>query len=157
LVIAAPAWAEHEVEHRFDVLGTVRTADGAPRPGLRVVVEHPRNNLKETVLTDNSGRYSVRLHLHDQDAGDPIVVTAGEETKTVKADYDPQDHRTPRVVTVDFGPVAERSNDQSMMWWYGVGGAVLAGSVIYWRLRAKRSRRPAKPGRSARRKAKSHA
>jgi hypothetical protein len=155
--MVAPAWAEHEVDHRFDISGTVRTADGAPRPGLKVVVEHPRNNLKETVLTDNGGRYSVRLHLHDKDAGDPIVVTAGEEAKTVKADFNPQDHHTPRVVTVDFGPVVQRSNDQSMMWWYGVGGVALVGSVIYWRLHTKRSRRTAKPSRSARRKAKSHA
>lgn len=156
LVMGAPAWAEHEVDHRFDVSGAVRAGDGAPRPGIKVVVEHPRTNLKETVLTDNSGRYAVRLHLHDKDAGDPVTVTAGDETKTVKAEYDPKDHHTPRVVTVDFGPVVQRSDDQSLMWWYGVGGVALAGSVIYW-LRTKRSRRVAKAGRSARRKTKSNA
>lgn len=153
----APAWAEHEVDHRFDVSGTVRAADGAPSSGVKVVVEHPRTNLKESVLTDGRGRYSVRLHLHDKDAGDPVTVTAGEEMKTVKADFDPKDHRTPRVVTVDFGPVVPGAGDRSIMWWYGAGGAVLAGGVIYWRLRAKRSRRGTASGRPGRRKTKSHA
>ncbi len=150
------AWAEHEVDHRFDVAGTVRTADGAPSSGLKVVVEHPRTSLKETVLTDSSGRFSVRLHLHDKDAGDPVTVTAGDDTKTIKAEYDPNDHHTPRVATVDFGPVVQTPDNQSTMWWYGAGGVVMAGGVIYW-LRSKRSGRGAKAGRSARRKTKSHA
>jgi hypothetical protein len=155
--MGAPAWATHEVEHRFEVTGTVRAADGAPRSNLKVVVSHPRSNLSETVLTDSGGGYSVLLHLHDKDAGDPVTVTAGDETTTIKADYDPKDHHTRRLVNVDFGPTVQRSDDRLMMWWYGVGGAALAGSVIYWRLRAKRSRRTAKASRSTRRKAKSHA
>ncbi|MEW6682776.1 MAG: carboxypeptidase-like regulatory domain-containing protein [Nitrospirota bacterium] len=158
LAIGAPAWATHEVDHRFEVTGTVRAADGTPRPNLKVVVSHPRGNLSESALTDSSGRYAVLLHLHDKDAGDPVTVAAGDETTTIRADYDPKDHRTRRVVTVDFGPTVQGSDDQSrsMIWWYGAGGAALAGSVIYWRLRAKQSRRAAQTGRSARRKAKSH-
>lgn len=157
-VIGAPAWAEHEVDHRFDVSGTVRAADGAPRPNLKVMVSHPRTNLSETVLTDSSGRYSVRLHLHDRDAGDPVTVVAGDDEKTIKAEFDPKDHHTPRVVTVDFGPAVQVSDDRSSsVWWYGVGGAALAGGVAYWRLRAKRARHTAKPGRSRRRKGKSDA
>ena len=157
LVMGVPAWATHEVNHRFEVTGTVRAADGAPRPNIKVVVSHPRSNLSETALTDRGGRYSVLLHLHDKDAGDPVTVAAGDETTTIKADYDPKDHHTRRLVTVDFGPTVQRSDDRSMTWWYGVGGAAVIGGVIYWRLRAKRSRRSGKPGRSARRKAKSHA
>jgi hypothetical protein len=156
--MAVPAWATHEVDHRFVVSGTVRTADGTPRPNLKVVAAHPRSNLSETSLTDSSGRYSVLLHLHDKDAGDPVTVTAGDETKTITAGFDPKDHSTPRLATVNFGLEHVASDDRSgssMVWWYGVGGAALAGSVIYWRLRAKR--RPMKPGRSGRRKARSHA
>jgi hypothetical protein len=156
-VTAAPAWATHEVDHRFEVTGTVHAADGTPRPNLKVVVSHPRSNLSESALTDSGGRYLVLLHLHDKDAGDPVTVTAGDETTTIKADFDPKDHRKRRLVTVDFGPTIQPSNDQSTLWWYGIGGVALAGSVIYWRLRAKRSRRSAKPGRPARRKTKSHA
>lgn len=161
LAIGAPAWATHEVNHRFEVTGTIRAADGIPRPNLKVVVSHPRSNLSESALTDGSGRYAVLLHLHDKDAGDPVTVTAGEETTTIRADYDPKDHRTRRLVTVDFGPTVQSSQgsdaqSRSMMWWYGAGGAALAGSVIYWRLRAMQLRRAAKTGRSARRKAKSH-
>jgi hypothetical protein len=152
----APAWAEHEVDHRFDVSGTVRAADGTPSAGVKVVVAHPRTDLKETVLTDASGRYSVRLHLHDKDAGDPVTVTAGDETKTIKADYDPKDHHTPRVVEVNFGPVVPGSDAPSMMWWYGAGGVALAGGMIYW-LRSRRARHMAKAGRPSRRRTKSHA
>lgn len=158
--MGAPAWATHEVDHRFVVSGTVRTADGAPRANVKVVVAHPRGNLSETALTDSGGRYSVLLHLHDKDAGDPVTVTAEDETKTIQADYEPKDHDTPRLATVDFGPelpAADNRSSSSMVWWYGVGGAALAGGVIYWRLRAQRSRRAVKPGRSGRRKTKSHA
>lgn len=157
LVAANQAEATHEIDHRFVVSGTVRAADGTPRPNLKVVVAHPRSNLSETVFTDRGGRYSALLHLHDKDAGDPVTVTAGDETKTIKADYDPKDHRTPRLTTVDFGPAVEPSAGRSTIWWYGLGGAALAGGVIFWRLRAKRSRAGARPGRSGRRKARSDA
>ena len=133
------AWATHEVDHRFVVSGSVRTADGAPRPDLKVVVAHPRSQLSETVFTDRSGEYSALLHLHDQDAGDPVTVTAGDEVKTIKAAYAPGDHHTPRTARVDFGPsAAGEPSDRSMAWWYGIGGGVvLAVGFLYWRYRAK--------------------
>lgn len=161
LVMGVPAWATHEVNHRFVVSGAVQAADGSPRPNLKVVVAHPRTNLSETTLTDSGGRYSVLLHLHDQDAGDPVTVTAGDETKTIKADYNASDHHTPRLATVDFGPAVQVAGNRpsfSGVWWYGIGGAVLVGGMMYWRLRAKRLRRTAKSGgRSGRRKGKAHA
>jgi hypothetical protein len=154
LVVPLSAWATHEVDHRFTVSGSVRTADGTPKPDVKVVVAHPRSKLSETALTDRNGRYSVVLHLHDPDAGDPITISAGEETKTTKADFDPKDHRTPRAAQVDFGPVTPADDAGSSTWKYGVAGAILAAAVaFYWR-RARTASRSSRGG-EGRRKAKS--
>lgn len=158
LGIPLSAWATHEVDHRFVVSGSVRAADGTPKPDVKVVVTHPRNNLSETVLTDRNGRYSALLHLHDADAGDPVTVTAGEDTKTIKAEYNPTDHHTPRLAQVDLGPETQTNAARSSVWMYGVAGAVLAGALaVYWRRRASKAGRSSRSGGSGRRKTKSRA
>jgi hypothetical protein len=136
----APAWATHDVEHRFVVSGSVRAADGSPRADQKVIVAHPRTQISETVFTDRNGSYSGLLHLHDSDAGDLVTVTVGEEVKTIKAAYTPADHRTPRLARVDFGPHAEEPADHSVRW-YGIGGGIVAaGGGLYWFLRSRRRR-----------------
>jgi len=146
LLSSSVAWGTHEVDHRFVISGTVRHADGTPRADVKVVATHPRSQLTETVFADRNGFYSVLLHLHDQDAGDTVTVTAGDETKTIKADFSPEDHRTPRVTRVDFGPVVAETS--TPVWWYGIGGgAVVVGGFVYWRMRHKGRRGRAKTGR----------
>jgi hypothetical protein len=148
-----PAWATHEVDHRFVVSGYVRGADATPTASVKVVVTHPRSKLSETVLTDRSGHYSVLLHLHDSDAGDPVTVTAGEETRTIKADFDPKDHSTPRLAQVDFGAAPKSDGAGLPAWGYGLAGAVLAGALAYyWRSRANRAKRASRGGGPSRRK-----
>ncbi|MFZ5864034.1 MAG: carboxypeptidase-like regulatory domain-containing protein [Nitrospirota bacterium] len=153
---ALPAWATHEVDHRFVVSGTVLATDGTPKADVKVVVAHPRNNLSETALTDRNGRYSVLMHLHDPDAGDPVTVTVGEETKTIKAAFNPKDHHTPRGAQVDFGATPQpTAAGQSGWMMYGAAGAVLAAVVAVWWRRARKPSRA--PGGGGRRKAKSRA
>lgn len=155
VLISGSAWATHEVDHRFVVSGSVLAADGSPRADLKVVVAHPRTQLSETVFTDRHGAYSAVLHLHDQDAGDPVTVTAGDEVKTIKADYTPADHHTPRTARVDFGPsVGVAAESSNTAWWYAIGGVVLAGGVWYWRLRGRGTRRSGKAGPKAARRPK---
>jgi hypothetical protein len=149
------AWATHDVEHRFEVSGSVHAADGSPRPDQKVVVAHPRTQISETAFTDRNGSYSAVLHLHDSDAGDAVTVTVGDEVKTIKAAFNPADHRTPRVARVEFGPsvAAEPSADGSA-WWYGIGGGlVAAGGILYWRLRSRQASRRRLDGRSKSRRA----
>jgi len=135
------AWATHEVDHRFVVSGAVRAADGTPRANVKVVAAHPRTPLSETVFTDRNGAYSVLLHLHDSDAGDPVTVTVGDEVKTITAAYNPRDHRTPRQMQVDFGASVAAESDPSL-WWVGIGGGVaVAGGLWYWRRARRASRR----------------
>jgi hypothetical protein len=158
LVMPLPAWATHEVDHRFVVSGSVRAADGTPKPDVKVVVAHPRTKLSESVLTDRNGGYSALLHLHDPDAGDPVTVTAGEETKTIRADFDPKDHHTPRLARVDFGVATQADGPRSSAWMYGVAGGVFAAALaVYWRRRASKAGRPSRGGGPGRRKAKSRA
>lgn len=144
----ALAWATHEVEHRFVVSGAVHAADGSPRSDQKVVVAHPRTQLSETVFTDRNGSYSGLLHLHDSDAGDAVTVTVADEVKTIKAAFSPADHHTPRVARVDFGLSVPERSDRSL-WWYGIGGGiVVAGGLLYWRLRSRHASRRRVEGRS---------
>jgi hypothetical protein len=155
LVMPLPAWATHEVDHRFVVSGSVRAADGTPKPDVKVVVAHPRTKLSESVLTDRNGGYSVLLHLHDPDAGDPVTVTAGEETKTIKADFNPKDHHTPRLAQVNFGETSQVADARSPGWIYGAGGAVVVALFIFFmRRRASKAVRSSRRGVPGRRKAK---
>ncbi len=148
------AWATHDVEHRFEISGSVHAADESPRSDQKVVVAHPRTQISETVFTDRNGSYSAVLHLHDSDAGDPVTVTVGDEVKTIKAAYNPADHHTPRVARVDFGPSVEGPSVDRSALWYGIGGGVVvAGGVLYWRLRSRHTSRRRLDGRSKSRRA----
>lgn len=140
-LVPGPVWATHEVDHRFVVSGSVRSADGTPQANQKVTVAHPRGKISETVFTDRQGAYSALLHLHDQDAGDDVTVTVGSDVKTIKAAYDPKDHHTPRTATVDFGPSSgQAAEPSSAIWWVGLVGVAVAGGVWYWRRKAPRSK-----------------
>ena len=92
------------------------------------------------------------LHLHNTNAGDPLQITvkderAGvDEVKKIRAEFDPNDRRTERGTTVNFGPEPERSaggglgglvgaDEGSSYWVYGVGGVLALaalGAGVAW-------------------------
>jgi len=79
------AFAEHEVDHRFTVEGYVCGADGKPIGNREVMVKDTKIPLGKTVYTDSDGFYSITLHLHNENQGDPILVTAGDSEQHLTA------------------------------------------------------------------------
>ena len=86
LLLAAPAaWATHEPDHRYYIVGTVTGSSGEPLCGVRVRVTDvdmpSTTDTDKVVTTDGSGRYDVFLHLHspevepeNHNVGDTIQV-----------------------------------------------------------------------------------
>ena len=105
------AFAMHETDHRFTVSGYVYDKQGKPVGDARIHVRDLRDQKIEpvTTYTDGSGYYKAVLHLHNDNAGDPVQVTAIEEklglqeAKTVRAEFSPKDLTTERRATSAIG------------------------------------------------------
>lgn len=113
LLLASPGEATHEVDHRYLVLGYARDGAGRPLPRLPVRVVREKTGLAYQAESDAEGFYLVVVHLHDEDLGDSLLVTAGPATIWVRAWFDPRDARSHRGTRVDFsgGRAWERRED----------------------------------------------
>jgi len=147
-----PAVAMHEVDHRFTVEGHVCGTDGLAVADHQVVVKDTRVSVGATVFTDSRGYYKATLHLHNDNLGDPVLVTARDEQKDTKVQFDPKDVRTERKVTVNFGTGCVFDAEGESRWvYYGAGlagaaAAAFAGAKI---IRSQR-RRSQKQGKGQR-------
>lgn len=115
LLLAILAWpfvahAEHEPDHRYIVLGYVEDGAGRPLAGVEVTVVREKTGLAYPVQTDRQGFYLVIVHMHDEDLGNVLKVTAGGATGRITATFDPKDHRVERGTRVDIlgGRLVER-------------------------------------------------
>ena len=145
---AGAVWATHEADHRFTIEGFVCEVDGTAAEKAEVVVKNTRVNVGQTVETDERGYYKATLHLHNDNRGDPILVTARREEQRIKVQFDPNDLESERKARVDFGTGCQRAApDEVPLWVYyalAAGGAgvvaIVAGRVMRQRRRSERSR-----------------
>jgi hypothetical protein len=109
LLLAAGAAATHAPDHRFIVLGVVTDAEGRPLAGVPVVVTRLKTGLPYRTKTERDGFYLVVLHLHDEDEGDRLRVTANGARGELVARYDVADKKVERGTRVDVrgGQVVE--------------------------------------------------
>ena len=147
--VASPAHAEHEVDHRFIVEGFVCDTDGQAVPDTEVMVKDTRVSVGKMGYTDGRGRYKVTLHLHNDNQGDPILVTYKDQEQRITANFDPNDLHTERKITVNFGSGC--ATEESNVWvYYGLGlGAVVVAAVAGATLMRKH-RQPVKRGKGKR-------
>jgi hypothetical protein len=148
LIAPYPAWATHETDHRFTISGYVRDKEGKPVKDVRVEARDLRDQRIDPVNTyaDGSGFYKMVLHLHNDNAGDPVQVSIKDErsgideVKKIRAEFNPNDRRTEREAKVNFGPEPERSPlsgvgglvgpaEASSFWLYGVGGVLALAAI----------------------------
>jgi hypothetical protein len=125
IFLASPVLATHEADHRFIVSGTVRDEAGNPVADARVIVVDPRLDEGMTAFTDRNGDFEALLHLHNTDLGNEIIVTAQDQKKTIRAEFDPNDKVTVRKARVDFGAPG---TGRPVSGWYA--SPVLAGAVL---------------------------
>ena len=139
--------ATHETDHRFTISGYVRDKEGRPLADVRVGVRDLRDQKIEpaSTFTDGKGFYKALLHLHNDNAGDPIQVSAKDEktgldeTAQVRAEFNPKDRHSERQATVDLGSVpagaqeggglGANESDGLPSWVYGFGGLLVVGAI----------------------------
>jgi mono/diheme cytochrome c family protein len=98
-----PVFVKTKVEHGFTVYGYVRDPRGKGLAGVEVQAKP----LKEdghagSVKTNPEGYYEIFLHLHNEDVGTKIQVSAQTAQKEIVANYDPNDKVTKRQASVDL-------------------------------------------------------
>ena len=147
------ASATHELDHRFTVFGYVRDDNGRPIKGERVIVVDERLDLGNTAFSDGDGYYEALLHLHNDSMGDEIVVMVGDERKTLRATFDPEDTKTERRVQIDFGaPPSKDVNSDNTVLRYGVAGALVAGIALVIIMKRSKTRSRKDSGKGSKKK-----
>jgi hypothetical protein len=142
--------AEHTPEHRFTISGYVYDETGSPRPGL-VVVKDRADNVLGTTTTSSSGYYQLRLHLHNSDLAEKLVIhsQAGQRELTVR--FEPDNKTTERTAEVNFGVVPPSSFGLLGDYPFIVGSVfILAVFVFYTVIRRWKKRRESRGKRKLR-------
>lgn len=121
--------ATHEADHRFIVFGYVRDDRGRPLKDQKVIVVDTRLDQGMTTFTDRDGYYEALLHLHNEDLGDEITVMTGDQKKSIRATFDPDDKHTERKTRVDFGSAAA-VEPPTPVWGYGLAALAAAGVAV---------------------------
>ena len=115
-LLSSLAWATHEVDHRFILFGSVRDGSsfpGKPLSGREIRFLNPKTGqawetvdaqgqMRPRVMTDQEGRYSAILHVHDEELGSVVKIVVEGTEKEFILQFDPQDKRTERRARLDL-------------------------------------------------------
>jgi len=161
--LAAPAaWATHEPDHRYYIVGTVTGSSGEPLCGVRVRVTDvdmpSTTDTDKVVTTDGSGRYDVFLHLHspevepeNHNVGDTIQVrvegTQASGTAIVEQNTANAEGWGEKTVDLNVADGASNCFGAKDLVVYG---AIGAGAVLSILVVARVLRRPRRGGRAHR-------
>jgi len=98
-----PVFVRADVEHGFTVFGYVRDASGTGVADVTVqAVPKVKGGHAASGRTNASGYYEIFLHMHNEDAGATVAVSAQGVTREFVAGYDPSDKTTRRQQSVDL-------------------------------------------------------
>jgi hypothetical protein len=126
-------WAEHEVDHRYNIRGYVLDENQRGISNLDVQVFSDSSLLAST-KTDSTGYYSLHLHLHNADNRRMLKLHAGPNQAPLRVTFDPTDKNTMRVHEANFvgGEYHEGSLDRIRIppWIYPVGGLLAIGVIV---------------------------
>ncbi len=102
LGFAATSAAEHEPDHRYLVIGYVRDDTGNPARRVEVRATREKTGMEQRARTDQDGFYLLVVHLHSEDLGDSLSVSANGTALRITAQFDPRDLVNHRGTRVDF-------------------------------------------------------
>jgi len=127
------AWAEHEVDHRYNIRGYVLDENQQGIDNLNVQVFSGSSMLGNS-KTDSSGYYSLHLHLHNSDNRSSLRLRAGPYESELRVTLDPGDISTLRVHDANFiaGEYIEGKLGRFRIppWLYPVGGLLALGAIV---------------------------
>ena len=98
-----PIFVKSNVSHGFIVYGYVKDKSGNPVADVTVIAK-PLKEGRESHdgKTNKEGYYEIFLHIHNEDVGTKIEVTAKDAKKEITANYNPEDKVTKRQAAVDL-------------------------------------------------------
>lgn len=102
LILGPLVSAEHEVNHRFTIVGAVTDSGGNPLPGTEVKASDNTIGVSGTAVTDSGGNYRIQLHLHDENLGDSLEVSVEGITYTGLVAFNPTDLQTERILSLNL-------------------------------------------------------
>jgi hypothetical protein len=102
LGLSAPTLATHEVDHRYTIWGEVRDAQGAPVGKARVRITGLGGRPIGEGVTDSEGRYSILLHVHNDQLGQHFWVSVGKSTQAGTITFEPRNRQLAREHRLDF-------------------------------------------------------
>jgi len=133
LLIVGNAWAEHEIDHRYNIRGYVLDENQQGIANLNVQA-FDGSTLLETGKTDAEGYYSLHLHLHNADNRRILRLRAGSQESELRVTFDPGDTNTLRVHDANFvgGEYIEGGLNRFRLppWVYPVGGLLVVGVIV---------------------------
>ncbi|RMH05552.1 MAG: hypothetical protein D6704_09240 [Nitrospirae bacterium] len=98
-----PIFVKTDVQHGFTVFGHVRDATGKPVAGVKVkAVPKKKGGHAASATTNEAGYYEIFLHMHNEDVGTTVVVSADGASQEFVAQFDPADKVTKRQHSVDL-------------------------------------------------------
>ena len=98
-----PVFVKSNVEHGFTVFGYVRDKGGTPLTGIEVhAAPQKKGGHGSSGKTNDSGYYEIFIHMHNEDAGTRVEVSAQSTSKEFVAEYDPNDKVTKRQKSIDL-------------------------------------------------------
>ena len=103
-----PVFVKANVEHGFTVFGYVRDQAGRALPGVELhAMPQVKGGHGASGRTNDAGYYEIFLHMHNENAGATVEVSARGVKKTFVADYDPGDTITRRQQSLDLTVAAQ--------------------------------------------------
>jgi len=135
-------WAEHEVDHRYNIRGYVLDENQQGISNQDVRVFDGSSLLKET-KTDSSGYYSLHIHLHNADNHRMLKLRADPYEAELRVSFDAKDLNTLRIHEANFigGEYIEGKLGRFRIpsWIYPLGGLLaLAVVVVFLEKRRKK-------------------
>jgi len=100
-LLTTHAWAEHEVDHRYNIRGYVLDENQQAIKGVKVNALDG-GSLLASSTTDTDGYYSLHLHLHNTDNRRKLRLRTGQNEAQLRVTFDPEDLNTLRVHDANF-------------------------------------------------------
>jgi len=131
-----PVLSLHELDHRYDVMGYILSADRQPIAGVTVAGRMDGKRMGSG-RSDSNGHYRFRMHLHDSDVGRELRVKTPEHQGAVRISLTPGDASTERIHHVNFvggklveGELPGRAGMSTTMVAVGAGAVILLASLF---------------------------
>ncbi len=132
-LLISSAWAEHEVDHRYNIRGYVLDENQQGIGNLNVQA-FDGGSLLGSITTESNGYYSLHLHLHDTDNRKILRLRAGPHEADLRVKLNPGDTSTLRVHDANFvaGEYIEGELNRFRMppWVYPLGGLLVLGVIV---------------------------